>query len=243
MNLKIQPLNIDLPREKLAVEVPRFPSGPFCPPKEDWKPLYLEQDIEGDFPVFWQESDMWTLIRDEARYRLESVPHWLERCWFLPGTIVRDPAGHLWGMIRKALPAADLISTPSSFEFGAETWAKLREEMEENELTLGWVHSHSLEFLRASEEVLPGEGISPRQRAGRAPEKSRKTSGLFLSTFDTDSALKRGFNAPYQLTFVLDSDACVLPEEKISLQEALGVWGWFRGNLCRRSIHVIKDER
>jgi hypothetical protein len=243
MNLKIQPLQREPVREKLVLEVPRFSPGPFALPKEAWEPLFPVKDFEGDFPVFWEESDLRVLIGDENRFRSESGPYWVERCWFLPGAIVRDPAGCLYGMIRKAIPAADTRATSSAFEFGPETWAKLREEMKDGELMLGWVHSHSVQFLRGEEEESPGERPPRRDGAGRAGEKEEKESGLFLSGMDTDSALKRGFNAPYHLTVILDSDVCLRPPHHIPLEEAVGVWGWFQGRLCRRSIYVIKEKR
>jgi hypothetical protein len=239
MNLKIQPLQHEPVREKLVVEVPRFPPGPFAPPKEAWEPLCPGEDFEGDYPVFWEESSLRALIGDEARFRSESGPHWTERCWFLLGTIVRDPAGCLYGTIRKAIPAADTRATASAFEFGPETWAKLGEEMKDDELTLGWVHSHSVQFLQEEDEDFMDERPPQLQGAGRTREKEGKESGLFLSREDIDSALKRGFNAPYQLTVILDSDVCLRPAHHIPLREAVGVWGWFQGRLSRRSIYVL----
>jgi hypothetical protein len=143
----------------------------------------------------------------------------------------------------------DLISTSSSFEFSAETWTKLRAEVdEEREMVLGWLHTHSLEFIQRNGDDAAGETPGPdhwpeaQDDSTREGKKQRLHSGLFISALDLESALKRGFGAAYHLTCVLDSDACTKVEKgDINLREILGVWGWHEGMLRRRSIQIIQD--
>jgi len=221
----------------LVVEVPSFPRGGFPPPGKSWEPLLEGDGMGWGYPVFWKQSDLLALMCEEADYRLKSS-QWSERCWFLVGKIVRDPSGSLWGAIHKCIPSVDVRSSASSFEFGPDTWAALQAEKGPEELTLGWLHSHSIGFLRKTERDIGGKHYTPEEPA---ESQGRVASGLFLSLQDIESALKRGFNGPYQLTCILDSDVCTPDRSGISLGEVLGVWGWFGANLCRRSIHMIKD--
>ena len=222
---------------RLVVEVPGFPQGGFPPPQSAWEPLLAGEAMGWGYPVFWSRSDILALMREEAEYRQRS-DSWSERCWFLVGRIVRDPSGRLFGAIHKCLPAVDVRSSASSFEFGPDTWATLQAEKSPEELTLGWVHSHSIHTLRRMERDI-GEKHHPTEEQAEPYRKS--ASGLFLSVQDIESALKRGFNGPYQLTCVLDSDLCVMDRTQTPLGEVLGVWGWFEAKLYRRSIHIIKD--
>jgi hypothetical protein len=224
--------------DRLVVRVPRFPRGDSPPPDRAWAPLLAGEYFKWGYPVYWEESDILALVRDEAEYRLNCDP-WMERCWFLVGRIVRDRSGLLWGKIHKCLPALGVRSSASSFEFGPDTWATLQAEKGPEEVTLGWIHSHSIDFLRKMENDLSQQNHYREDQAG--PSGMGRATGLFLSAQDIESALKRGFNGPYQLTCVLDSDVCSPDRSGTALGQVLGVWGWFGAKLCRRSIHIIKD--
>jgi len=103
------------------------------------------------------------------------------------------------------------------------------------------VHTHSIEHL--TERGGEAEGEIPASSLGQGEEEDparSERSGLFLSIRDLDSARRSGFSAPFHLTCVLDSDAC-LRADAVGLQGLLGVWGWYRGRLSRRSIHVVKE--
>jgi hypothetical protein len=117
-------------------------------------------------------------------------------------------------------------------------------------MLLGWVHTHSLNYLRKKGHSAKAE--FPAQHCiQRSQELSDDTecncltqisSGLFLSQMDIESAMKRGFNAAYQLTCILDSDACLGVTENYHLGDIFGVWGYVENSLHQRSIHIIKDE-
>jgi hypothetical protein len=223
----------------LSVKVPVFPPGPFQPGRDEWKPLHAAFDQELDLPIFWKKSQILNCVKDEAIFRAVHDKSWFERCWLLTGKVIRDPEGHLYAVVSRSVPAAHVISSCSSFEFTAETWLEHRKETEgTGELLLGWMHTHSLSSCKKS---FSGESL----KNGSEPSSDGKDlpvkSGLFLSEEDITSARKYGFNGPWQVTCVLDSDACVGQQQGVSLREVLGAWGWCAGFLRRRSVNVIKD--
>jgi hypothetical protein len=146
--------------------------------------------------------------------------------------------------VTRILPARELQATAASFEFTPETWSGQMRELEANGgMMLGWVHTHSVEFLaRLGKEAASEVPAATAERDDAPQEGKQLRSGLFLSLHDMDSASRRGFGAPYHLTCVLDSDACVNPEP-VGLGRILGVWGWHENRLCRRSVHVVKNLR
>jgi hypothetical protein len=236
-------------RRGLCLEVPGFQKGPLPPPWGSWEPLYPRYDHEGDLPVFWDESLMASLRHEEAEFRRRHRTDWIERCWFIHGHLQRAPHGELWARVARTLPALSLIqASAAGFEFSAETWSHQRTEAEKaGEILLGWIHTHSLEYLGQAERGCRGEGNAAQgnpsvcdSRSVDLSAESGPDTGLFLSPRDAESAYRLGFSAAYQITCVLDSDACIRPGKRLS--EVLGAWGWSGCLLCRRSVHVVRDN-
>jgi hypothetical protein len=240
--LGLRPLERKQLRRRLTVEVPRFAPGGSPPPAGCWKPLLPERHYESDLPVYWRESLLRALVRNEQRFRLQHAADWVERCWFLQGMLARGPGGEIWGRVTRIVPARELRASAASFEFTPETWSGQIGQLEANGgVMLGWIHTHSLHFLaRVGEEAAREVPAAVDERDDGPQEGKQLRSGLFLSLHDIHSASRRGFGAPYHLTCVLDSDACVNPEP-VGLGRILGVWGWYEGRLCRRSLHVVKE--
>lgn len=247
--LQLRPVQTTESVDCLTTEVPNFPFGSPPPARALSEALSAQYDFEADLSIFCPEFLITGLRQDEARFR-ERHAEWFERAWFLHGHIRRAPSGELWAMITRILKARNLeIVSAAGFEFSPETWMNQRAEAERaGEILLGWVHSHSMHHLarvtRAGREQLAAPEFS---RDGRDPLKQNSThnrgssSGLFLSTQDVESANRFGFSAAYQVTCVLDSDACIRPEA--GLGEVLGVWGWYEGSLCRRGIDIVKRSQ
>jgi proteasome lid subunit RPN8/RPN11 len=236
----------------LEVLIPKFESGPYPPSMRRCVPLCPAYDRKSDLPFYVTESLIRkALIEDEARFRREHPIDWHERCWFILGKILRDPDGKLWGNIQRIIPACHLETSYAFFEFSPETWMVLREEIRKSrELVLGWVHTHSVTFLnqmgRKALLEMPAQAIDTVSKdmvcQTEAKRSANISSGLFLSTTDTESAMKRGFNAAYQLTCILDSDAIEIANEKNRLDRAIGVWGYFENTLRPSSFYIIRAD-
>ena len=219
----------------LSLKVTVFPPGPFQPHRDQWEPLHASFDNKSDLPVYWKRHHILNCVQDEAAFRAEHGRTWFERCWFLSGRLRREPSGHLYAVVARSLPAAHVISSSTSFRFTPETWLEHRKKTEgAGELLLGWLHTHSIDSIRSACKKLE-KGSQPGSEAKESPCKS----GLFLSQEDITSALRYGFSGAFQLTCVLDSDACVVQQADITLSRVLGVWGWSAGLLRQRSVNVI----
>jgi hypothetical protein len=227
----------------LRFEVPTFPAGE-PPPQGSCRPLLPDVGDPEDLPVFCGERLIRRLVKNERGYRRKHSQHWVERCWFLAGSVRRAADGSLWGLIERILQAQNLTATAGSFEFSPLTWSSFVQNLEaRGQIGMGWLHTHSLKFLAE----MPGElekeqSLSGSEKAMVDPAErvTRITSGLFLSSTDVLSAWKRGFGMPHHLTCVMDSDACLKSGRETPLSEVLGVWGWAGLRLRRRSIHIVQ---
>jgi hypothetical protein len=253
LNFSLQPLNNAKPSEELDILIPKFDPGPFPPPARICEPLWPEPVDKSWIPFYANESLIrYSLIEDEAEFRRRHLEDWYERCWFVLGKVMRDPAGNVWGSIRRFVAAQYLYASCSYFEFNPETWRALHSKLEiTKEMLLGWVHTHSLEMLRrlgrkAASEFPSQQSTSETQDSPESTDGEillKISSGLFLSQMDIDSAMKLGFNAAYQLTCILDSDTCAAAEDNSKLCDMFGVWGYVDTILKRRSIHIIRDRQ
>jgi hypothetical protein len=240
-------------RDGLRVQVPEFVLGPY--PPEFWicEPLLTDTQEGNSIPFFAEASLIRnSLVNDEVEFRQSHLDDWYERCWFIVGNVIRNPSGKLWGHIQRIIEARNIASSCFSFAFGPDTWRMLYEEIDyPNEIVLGWVHTHSLDYLRQDRDVASAELPARRgdQCTCEVPQDNSGnefmdlSDGLFLSEMDIESATTRGFNAAYQLTCVVDSDACAAAEDNSKLGDMFGVWGYVDTILNRRSINIIKDQK
>jgi hypothetical protein len=230
--------------ENLTIAVPCFGRGIHPPPAAICTALLPEGHAGDDLPIYCRETLIRDVAQDEADFRRTQAADWRERCWFLSGTVAREPCGRLWGSIERIVPARRVRATAGSFEFSAETWSDFyRDPKARGEVLMGWLHTHSLAHLEekadgSAEHWKPGASAG---NAGPDGNTRKKMSGLFLSGIDRDSARRRGFNGPHHITAVLDSDVCVLNKAGSDLGEMLGVWGWFGLRLARRSLYIVHN--
>jgi hypothetical protein len=251
LNFSLQPLNNAKHSDGLDILIPKFDPGPFAPESRICEPLQHELKVKSWIPFYANESLIrHSLIEDEVEFRRRHVEDWHERCWFVLGKIMRDPAGNVWGSIQRFIVAQYLYASCAYFEFNPETWRALHSELEiTKEMLLGWVHTHSLEMLRrlggeAAPEFPSRQSHLETQDLPEVPDSKgllEICSGLFLSQMDIDSATKLGFNAAYQLTCILDSDACAATDSHSKLGDMFAVWGYVDTILKRRSIHIIRE--
>ena len=230
--------------ENLTIAVPRFGRGSHRPPVETCTALLEEGHVGDELPIYCRETLIRDLAQDEADFRRTRAADWNERCWFLSGAITREPCGRLWGSIERIVPARSVRATAGSFEFSAATWSDFyRDLAARNELLMGWLHTHSLAYLSekkddAVERQKPGSSAG---NTGPGGCVRKKVSGLFLSGIDRESARRRGFNGPFHITAVLDSDVCARSAAGSDLGELLGVWGWYGLRLARRSLYIVHN--
>jgi|GEM_PF-4524779 len=250
--LTLKPIGFSRHPQNLSIHVPAFDPGPYPPEAGKGMILSPENEVASDLPCFMPEALLTqSLIADEVRFRKEHPLDWHERCWFLLGDVVRDPTGSLWSMVRQVMPARLLGSSRAYFEFSPQTWTDVRRFLEmTGGFVLGWIHTHSLNFIHPSDAGEPEQHPileicfdANGQIYGNLATLSyqKRSSGLFLSAIDCESARNRGFGGGHQLTCILDSDACVFMENDGDLSKVFGVWGWRDCILKRRSIYIIKD--
>jgi hypothetical protein len=157
-------------------------------------------------------------------------------------------------MIERTQEVETTSASSSFFEFSPQAWRSLKREIGDSEkLLLGWIHTHSVEFLTRAGSIKTNDTHAPHAKESEQSghrhsdcNAKKMNSGLFLSKVDIESADKRGFSAPYHLTCVLDSDVCseirLLEDSNVPFHKTLGVWGWLDvRTLYRRDLYIIRD--